>query len=101
MCRSVPQIPAAATSRTTWPAAALGSGRSAIATLPGPEASFVRPRTASSVRLRGRARVNRGEREDDQAVEDLTDRLRRVQDREERVEHREDECAEDRAGVAA
>ena len=49
----------------------------------------------------GRSRVDGREREDDQPVEDLPRRLRRVQDRQQRVEHREDERAEDRAGVAA
>src|SRR4029453_13605953 len=45
--------------------------------------------------------VDRREREDDQAVEDLPHRLRGVQDRQQRIEHGQDQRAEDRACVAA
>src|SRR6266511_3401591 len=84
MYRSVPQMPAPTTSS---------------ATLPTPGASFASPRT--SIGRSGRARVDRGERQHDQAVQDLPRRLRRVQDRQERIEHRQDERAEDRPRIAA
>src|SRR5947207_7685008 len=99
MWRPVPQTPAATTSSTTSPGPAAGSGRSLSATLPTPGASFVRPST--SLRGRGRAGVDRRERQHDQAVDDLAHGLRRVEDREEGVEDGQDESAEDGAGVAA
>src|SRR5919204_1681440 len=99
MWMSVPQIPAATTSSTTSPAPADGSGRSLSATLPAPGASFVTPST--SLRGSGRARVDGGEREHNHAVDDLAHGLRGVQDREQRIEHGQDERPKRRARVTA
>src|ERR687887_1231440 len=99
MWMSVPQMPVATTSSTTSPGPAVGSGRSLSATLPAPGASFVTPST--SLRGCGRARVDGGEREHDHAVDDLAHGLRGVEDRQQRVQHGEDERTKRRARVTA